>query len=219
MASHRRKKFRKKDPDRPPYDSFLSEDRDGHHQSPDAAPSKKFSNETYPEFFLKYQIPRLIKLKSKQSDINHNNRKSETSANKNSKQNNDEQLLRIANNLGHRYRSSGYFVHGFGKIEVNDYYEKKTPYLYHKSTFPKELELTHKQSKTNKKKEQYFLFEEDEQKMKDEEEIQKMIAIDSEDKLEQVIIEDDRMDEDELLRLKNSDKDIVDTLDTFFSDA
>ena len=87
-----------------------------------AAPSRKTPNERYPDFFLKHQIPRLKELKTKRNDDK-------------SKKQSDEQLLRTANDLEHRFRKSGYFVHK--QIGVNKQMEKTTPYLYHSTEFTK----------------------------------------------------------------------------------
>jgi len=59
----------------------------------------------------------------------------------------------------------------------------------------------------NKEANEYFLFKEDEQKMRDLDEIEKMIAIDA--SLEQAIIgSDDSSDYDQLRRLKKGNMDI-----------
>eukprot|EP01084_Bolivina_argentea_P162059 282053_1 len=178
----------------------------------DAAPCKKFPNETYPEFFLKYQIPRLIKLKNKQSQTESNHKNENT------------EIIRIGSDLEESYRNSelsGYFVHGFGKIEVNEYFEKKTPYLYHKTDFPKEINTkSHKKhniNNINKEMNEYLLFEEDEQKMRDLAEIERMISINA--SMEEAIIgSDEDSDYDQPKRLKKGNMDIIDAMDDFFND-
>ena len=61
--------------------------------------------------------------------------------------------------------------------------------------------------RVNKEANEYFLFKEDEQKMRDLDEIEKMIAIDA--SLEQAIIgSDDSSDYDQLRRLKKGNMDI-----------
>merc|ERR1712154_714876 len=135
--------------------------------------------------------------------------------NDNDKNQNDEQLLRITNDLEYEYRQSGYFVHDM--IEVNKHYEKITPYLYHKTKFPKEIisaPQKHKKSRSSSSNQQYFLYEEDEQKFQDNEEIQRMISVNSQNNSEQVIIGgDDKMDEDD-----DQNKDIVLEMENYLSD-
>ena len=113
----------------------------------------------------------------------------------------NKELIGITKDLEYEYRNSGYFVHS--KMKVNKHYErperKQNKYLYAKTKFPKQLmtkDNRNRNRKYNRDKPNlggpgsneneneaptYFLFEDDDQKIKDLQEIQKMISADNEE--------------------------------------
>merc|ERR1712129_75336 len=108
----------------------------------------------------------------------------------------DDEMDRIdgAKGIDFALRSSGYFVHS--QMEVNRHFQRKTPYLFHATHFPRELKSPTKlKPNSNEKNGRYrwqlgsdahgaqkqtasehFLFEEDERKMENARELNELMS-------------------------------------------
>lgn len=141
----------------------------------DAPPCKKFPNETYPDFFLKFQIPRLKKMKQESASTER-----------------DQIAMQMMDDLTKEIRESGYFVHG--AKEVNEHYERNERYLYFGSTFPKELETANQRKKRMIQRIDVE-FDEDDQRLMVNQEVERLRALNREKGAQDMIVDDAEREE------------------------